>query len=505
MENFKMWIGGKWVNAASGKTTDVVNPANGEVVARIPRGERADVEAAIKAAANAFPGWSGKTQAERIETAYRIAAELRKDAAELGRLDTLDHGTPAMMANFMAFGAAGQFEYAAQISRGLMNDQIPQIPGKVVYLKREPIGVAALIIPWNLPLMMAAWKLASALITGNTCIVKPSNIDALAVLKMGEALERAGIPEGVVNIISGSGETVGEILATHPGVDLVSFTGSAETGKRIMELSSGTLKRLCMELGGKNPFIVMEDANLDEVIPRAAMNQYMNAGQICASPGRFYIHESLYEDFAKKFVEFSKNVVVGNPVDEKTTMGPLVTEEHRKKVEAYIESGIKEGATLLLGGKRPVTPPLDKGCFVMPTVFKDVTQDMKIAREEIFGPVACIMKFSTEDEVIAKANDNSFGLCASVWTKDVARGVRMANTIQAGTVWVNDHGALATEMPWGGFKESGFGKESSVIGLDSYTQIKAVSIDLNEMKMFPPPGGPGGRGGRPGGPPSGTK
>jgi betaine-aldehyde dehydrogenase len=500
LEEFKMWIGGKWMDAASGEKIDVVNPATEEVVATIPNGGRKDVDLAVEAAKKAFPEWSRKPQSERIAVAYRIAEELRKDAGELGRLDTIDHGSPARMSGFMSLGAAGQFEYAAQVSRGLMNDQIPQISGKVVYLKREPIGVAALIIPWNLPLMMAVWKLASALVVGNTSIIKPSVIDALTIVKMGEALERAGVPEGVVNIITGPGDSVGEMLAVHPGIDLISFTGSAETGKRIMELAGGTLKRLCMELGGKNPFIVMEDAKVDEIVPRAAMIQYMNGGMLCASPGRFYIHESLYDDFVKKFVEFSKNVVAGDPYGENTTMGPMVSAGHREKVESYIESGIKEGATLLLDGRKPH----EKGYYVGPTVFGDVGQEMKIARDEIFGPVASMFRFSTEEEVVEKANDNAYGLCCSIWTKDVARGVRMANRIQAGTVWVNDHGSLPAEMPWGGFKNSGFGKECSVIGLDSYTQIKSVSIDLGEMRMMGPPPG-GGRPGGPGGPPPGPR
>jgi acyl-CoA reductase-like NAD-dependent aldehyde dehydrogenase len=479
LENFKMWIGGKWVDAASGETMDVINPATEEVIARIPRGGQADVDQAVAAAKKAFPEWSRKTQVERINVAYQIAAALRKNAAELGRLDIIDHGTPAAMAAFWGMAAAGHFEYAAQVSRGVMGDVVPHSPGKLAYLQREPVGVCALIVPWNLPLMMVAWKLASALVVGNTCVVKPASIDSLAALKLGEVLEEVDLPAGAVNIISGPGSTAGEALCDHKDVDLVSFTGSCETGKRIMAIGGGTVKRMCMELGGKNPFIVLADADVDAAAGKAVMNQFMNSGMLCASPGRIYVHESRYQEFTEKFVEAAKRQVVGDPSDKRTNMGPMVSAEHRDSVESYIKSGQKDGARLVLGGKRPTAAPLDKGYFVMPTVFADVTQDMKIAREEIFGPVACIMKFSSESKVVEAANDNTFGLAAGVWTKDVPKGIRMANAIRAGSVWVNDYGVLPPEWPWGGFRESGFGKENSVIGLDSYTQIKAISVDLN--------------------------
>jgi acyl-CoA reductase-like NAD-dependent aldehyde dehydrogenase len=476
--DYKMWIGGKWVEASSGEMIPVVNPATEEIIARIQKGSQKEIDMAVKAARAAFPVWSKKPQVERIAVANQIASAIRQNAADLGRLDVIDHGTPARVAASRALGAAGQFEFAAQISRGFLGSVVPYNPAKLSYLQREPVGVCALIIPWNLPLIMLAWKLASALVVGNTCVIKPASIDSLAILKLGEILEKLDLPAGTVNIVTGPGNSVGEALATHPGVDLISFTGSCETGKRIMAVASGTVKRLCLELGGKNPLIVMGDANLDTAVGKAVASQYNNAGQLCASPGRIYVHESLYDEFTQKFVEGSKKIVVGDPQDEKTGMGPLVSAEHRDEVEGYIKSGISEGATRLLGGKRPTVPPLNRGYFVMPTVFSDVTQNMKIAREEIFGPVACIIKFSSEDEVLKAANDNVFGLCAGVFTKNVPRGIRMANELQAGTVWVNDYSGLAAEMPWGGFKESGFGKECSVLSLDSYTQVKAITVDL---------------------------
>jgi acyl-CoA reductase-like NAD-dependent aldehyde dehydrogenase len=317
-----------------------------------------------------------------------------------------------------------------------------------------------------------------ALATGNTCIIKPPSVDSLVALKLGKILEKLALPAGTVNIVTGPGGTVGNALAAHPGIDLVSFTGSSQTGKEIMASASKNVKRLTLELGGKNPFIVLPDADLDAAVAKAVFSSYANSGQICASPGRYYIHESLYNTFAEKFVNAAKKIVVGDPSDEHTEMGPVVSAEHRATVESYVKSGIEEGARLLLGGKRPTEPPINRGYFVRPCVFGDVTQNMKIAREEIFGPVACLMKFSTEEEVIRAANDSNFALCASVWTRSAAKGLSFANAIEAGFVWINDHLIISCEQPWGGFKESGFGKESSVLSLESYTRIKAISVDL---------------------------
>jgi acyl-CoA reductase-like NAD-dependent aldehyde dehydrogenase len=299
-------------------------------------------------------------------------------------------------------------------------------------------------------------------------------------LKFAEILEKCNLPAGVVNIVTGPGGTVGEAMASHPDVGLVSFTGSCETGKRIMELASKTVKRVSLELGGKNPYIVLEDANLDMAVNKAVMCTQMNSGMICASPGRYYIHEKLHGEFVEKYVAGAKKWVVGDPTDEKTMMGPVVSAEHRDHIERLVKKGVEEGAKLVLGGKRPTTPPLNKGYYVLPTAFTDVIQDMTIAREEIFGPVACIMKFSDENKVIAMANDNTFGLCASVWTRNAAKGIRFASELNAGAVWINDHMIIGNELPWGGFKESGFGKENHIVGLEEYTQLKLVSLDLTE-------------------------
>ena len=483
MKQYKMWIGGKWVDAESGKTYPVFNPATEAEIAQVPLGGKADVDKAVAAARKAFPIWSKKSQAERSQIAMKIAALLRDNAEELGRIDTLDHGTPSLRAASRAAGSAQWFEWAAYNARSLMGNTIPASSNELAYLQREPVGVVALITPWNLPLLMIIQKLAPALTVGNTCIIKPPSIDSLQALKFGELLDTLGLPPGTVNIITGPGSTVGEGLASHPGVDMVAFTGSCETGMTIMALASQTVKRLQLELGGKNPVIILDDADVNTAVFSMLMFQFANSGQICAAPGRFYVHEKVYDEFLAKVTAAAKKMVVGDPNDEKTQMGPLVSAEHRDKVEGYIQSAIDEGAKLVLGGKRPTAPPMNKGYYVVPTIFTNVTQKMKIAREEIFGPVVCIMeKFNSDEKVIEMANDTTFGLTSYVWTRDTARGIRFANEIQAGTVVLNNSGSGGPELPWGGYKESGIGKEGSLYGLYDYTNLKRIHVDL----MTPP-------------------
>jgi acyl-CoA reductase-like NAD-dependent aldehyde dehydrogenase len=476
MENYKMWIGGKWVEAESGKTFTVVNPVTEEEIAQVPLGDKEDVDKAVAAARKAFPIWSKKPQEERSRILKQIAASFEKRVQELVQIDMLDHGTPLEFANMFAHIVPHHFEYAAEVGQTIMGvGEYRPTPFGIAVLQREPIGVSAQINPWNVPLFVSA-KISAALTSGNTCVVKAPSVDSLPAIKIAEVLAENDLPEGTVNLLTGPGSTVGEALASHPGVDMVAFTGSSETGKRIMELASNTAKRLFLELGGKNPFIVLEDADLDAAVPKAVFTSFHNSGMVCASPGRYYIHDKIYDEFVDKFVAGAKMFTVGDPNDPKTMMGPVVSAEHRDRVEGYIKKGIEEGAKLVLGGKRPTEPPLNKGYFIMPTVFTEVTQDMIIAKEEIFGPVACFLRFSSEDEVIDLANDGKFGLSASVWTKNAAKGVRFANALQAGTVWVNDHMGLG-DLPWGGFKESGFGKEGSVMGLEEYTQVKVVLLN----------------------------
>ena len=483
MKQYKMWIDGKWVDADSGKTFPVYNPATEEIIAELPQGGKVDVDKAVEAARKAFPVWSKKPQAERSAIAMKIAGLIKENAKELGRIDTLDHGTPIKIAVNMAASQAQRFEWTAYNARSLMGHTIPANSESVVYLQREPIGVIAMIIPWNTPLPVTITKLAPALTLGNTCIIKPPSIDSLSVLRLAELLDTLGLPPGTVNVITGPGGIVGDALSSHKGIDMVAFTGSSDVGKEIMSASSRTVKRLQLELGGKNPVIVLEDASVDIAVKAMVTRQLLNSGQVCSSPGRFYIHEKVYGEFLEKFITEVKKWKVGDPTDEKTDMGPLVSAEHRNSVEGYIKSAVDEGARVILGGERPTFSPINKGYYVMPTIITNITREMTVAKEEIFGPVACFMEpFNTDEEVIKMANDTSFGLSAYVWTKDMARGMRFANEIQAGTVWLGNTYSQGPELPWGGFKESGFGIEGSVYGLNEFTNLKRIHVDLSAAK-----------------------
>ena len=483
MSEYKMWIGGKWVEAGSGKTYPVFNPTTAAEIARIPKGDKIDVDKAVAAAREALPHWSAKQQAERSQFGLKIAALLRDNAREIAQIDILEHGTPKNLAAMIAGDLAEWFEWNAYNARALMGNTVPQSPDELIYLQREPVGVVALITPWNLPLLMIIEKLAPALMVGNTCIIKPASINSLTALKLAELLDRLELPPGTVNVITGPGSVVGEALSSHRGVDMVAFTGSSDTGKRIMTLAGNTVKRLQLELGGKNPVIILDDANISQVAESMVGRQTFNCGQICASPGRYYIHQKVYAEFVEKFKQGMEKVVVGDPNDEKTQMGPLVSAEHRDRVEGYIKSATDEGASVILRGKKPLKPPLDTGFFVFPTIITNVTQKMKVAREEIFGPVAVIMEpFSSDEEVIKNANDNVYGLAANIWTQDAARGMRFANKIAAGTVTIGRTPGRDQDLPWGGFKESGIGKEHSMFGLYEYTNLKRIQVDLTLKK-----------------------
>ena len=479
MERFRMYIDGKWVDAVSGKTYRAFNPANGEAVAELPLGDEADVNAAVMAARKAFPVWSQMPQAERSRLLNRLAEMQREYAEELTKWEILDHGTPVKLARMQSVFSSSNIEYCAQAARALMGSTPPPSLNSLTCIQREPIGVAALIIPWNSPILMLTSKMGACLATGNTCVIKPSAIDSLVTLKYAEIIEQLGLPPGVVNIVTGPGGTVGEALAGHPDVDFISFTGSSETGKAIMKIASQTLKRAQMELGGKNPFIVLDDADVDKIVPVAAGFLCHNTGMVCAAPGRFYIHEKIHDEFVEKMIEALKRIRVGDPNDEATDMGPVVSAEHRERVEGLIKKGVEEGAKLLLGGKRPTAPPLDKGYYVMPAVLTDVQPGTTLFREEVFGPVACFMKFSSDEEVIASANDNVYGLTASVYSRDVTRAYKIASRINAGAVGINGGRTLTPETPWGGFKESGFGKENSIYGLEEYTRLRVIAIGFD--------------------------
>ncbi|NLL52722.1 MAG: aldehyde dehydrogenase [Peptococcaceae bacterium] len=473
MPSCKMLIGGKWVSADSGKTFVTVNPTTGEELGKVPLADNSDVDKAVKAARAAFPGWAGLKQSERNKVLNRIAAQIRENAQELVDCDVQEHGTPCQDAFKHVMGAAEKFEYNGAIAQALMGTQIPMEDGMLSYFKREPFGVAALIIPWNLPIIMMAVKLSAALAVGNTCIIKPPSINSLTGLKFAEIINKAGLPDGVVNFITGPGGSVGQALASHPDVNLIGFTGSSETGKDVLKYASSTVKKCVMELGGNNPTIIMEDADLDAAIEVLASRQFNNCGQHCSAPGRYYVHEKVYEAFLEKFKIFAQNIVVGDPTDKNTFMGPVTSRSHKDKIEAYISGAIAEGAKLYYTQEKKDIHR--KGFFVMPTIISDVKHNMTIAKEEVFGPVAVVLKYNDKDDIIALANDSPFGLCAHLWSKDIKKGLNLADKLQVGSVFINCQ-TLTNEQSWGtSVKESGLGKEGGLLGLEEFTELKMIT------------------------------
>lgn len=484
--DFKTIIAGEKVSASNSETMDIVNPANGTVVARVPRCGVNEVNRAVGAAVKAAPGWAAKTVGERSKVLLKLSQLIMANLEELAKLETMEHGSPIRKTmNFDIPLCAEQLEYFAGVGRALKGETLPVGPWCASMAIREPLGVVGLITPWNFPALMVVWKLGAALITGNTTIVKPPSITPLTTIRLAELALEAGAPAGVVNVVTGPGEIVGEALVQHPDVAKIGFTGDTATGKRIMRLASNTVKQVGLELGGKNAFIVLADADLDAAVEGAVFGAYFNTGQVCAAASRFYIHESLYDRFAEKFVNASKSLQYGDPMDMATVLGPVAYAAHRDKIEGYIERAKKSGAKLLLGGERPDSPDTKDGFFVAPTVFGDCSNDMEIMREEIFGPVIALARFSTNEEAVALANDTRYGLCASIWTKNLKTGLQLAGQIQAGTVWVNEHLIIFCETPWGGCKESGWGKDLSTMVLEEYTKTKHIYLDLNPQPVKP--------------------
>ncbi|OPY80936.1 MAG: Betaine aldehyde dehydrogenase [Syntrophorhabdus sp. PtaU1.Bin058] len=485
-EEYKVLIGGEWVKAGSGEMMDIINPATGEVIAKAPKCGPADVDKAVGAAVQAAPAWAAKTVGERSKVLLKLSQLIMGHHEELAKLETMEHGSPIRKTmNFDVPLCAEQFEYFAGVARAMTGETLPVGPWCMSMTVREPLGVVGLITPWNFPALMVVWKLGAALVTGNACVVKPPSIAPLTTLRLGELAMEAGVPAGVVNVITGPGDTVGEALVRHPDVAKIGFTGDTVTGRRIMNVASDTVKQVGLELGGKNAFIVLADADIDSAVEGAVWSAFFNSGQVCAAASRFYIHESLYDEFAAKFVAAAKLVRYGDPTNMETVMGPLAYAGHRDKVESYIEEAKKEGAKLLLGGKRPDTPDTKKGFFVAPTVFGNCNNSMQFMQDEIFGPVVGLVSFKTPEEAVALANDTRYGLSASVWTKDVRTGLALAGQIKAGTVWVNEHLIVFCETPWGGCKQSGWGKDLSTMVLEEYTMTKHIYIDLIGQPMKP--------------------
>jgi phenylacetaldehyde dehydrogenase len=479
----KMLINGKWVDAASGKTFPSYNPATGEVLAHVAEGDREDIDRAVKAARAAFETgpWSKLTPSERGRLIWKLADLLEENLEEFAELETLDNGKPLTVARAADVPlAVDLFRYmagwATKIEGHTIPISVPYTPGAkyLAYTVREPVGVVGQIIPWNFPLLMAAWKLGPALATGCTIVLKPAEQTPLSVLRLGELFQEAGFPDGVVNIIPGYGETAGAALAAHPDVDKIAFTGSTEVGKLILHAAAGNLKKVSLELGGKSPNVVLEDADPKTAAAGAAMAIFFNHGQCCAAGSRLYVDKKIFDEVVDGVSKRAAKIKVGPGMDATTDMGPLVSEDQLNRVCSFLESGRSEGAKAMTGGERHG----DKGYFVKPTVLVNTNPKMKVVQEEIFGPVVTAMPFDDVDELITQANDNIYGLAAGIWTKDIQKAHRLAAQLRAGTVWINCYNIFDAALPFGGYKQSGWGREMGREALEMYTEVKAVCSAL---------------------------
>jgi aldehyde dehydrogenase (NAD+) len=475
----RLLIDGKWVDAKSGKTFESRNPATGEVLAHVAEGDAADIDLAVAAARRAFNGpWSKFKPNERQQILLRLADLVERHFDELSVLDTLDMGAPISRTQGNRRRVLGMLRWYAGMATAIHGETIENsLPGEIFsYTLKEPIGVVGAIIPWNGPLGASVWKIGPALATGCTVVLKPAEEAPLTSLRLGELVMEAGVPPGVVNIVPGYGETAGAALASHPAVDKVAFTGSHVTGQKIVQASAGNLKRVSLELGGKSPDIVFADADLESAVPGAGMAVFANSGQICSAGTRLFVERRVYDEFVEKVAGFGKSLKVGNGLDKDTQIGPLVSEQQLERVTGYLSLGKEEGARALSGGARLTEGALGKGYFVPPTVFADVNDDMRIAQEEIFGPVISAIPFTDIDEVITRANATTFGLGSGVWTRDVGKAHRLAKGIRAGSVWINCYQAMDPAVPFGGYKMSGYGRESGIQQMEEYLNVKAVWI-----------------------------
>jgi aldehyde dehydrogenase (NAD+) len=474
----KLLINNRWVPSESGKTFATVNPSTGEEICQVAEADAADVDKAVQAARRAFDQgpWKKMRASERGRLLHRLADLIEQNAEQLARLETLDNGKPLSIAKAVdVTKTIACYRYFAGWADKVQGKTIPIDGDFFCYTRHEPIGVIGQIIPWNYPLLMQAWKLAPALATGNTIVMKPAEQTPLSALRLGELILEAGFPEGVVNLLPGFGPTAGAAIARHMDVDKVAFTGSTEVGRLIMEAAAkSNLKRISLELGGKSPNIIFADSDIDDAVEGAHLGLFVNQGQSCCAGSRVFVEQTIYDEFVEKSIARARKRRVGDPLDPLTDQGPQVSESQFDRIMGYIESGKREGATLACGGERVG----DRGYFIQPTVFSDVQDEMKIAREEIFGPVMSIIAFKDMDEVISRANRTTYGLAAGVWTRDIKKAHAVANSVRAGTVWVNCYHVLDTRAPFGGFKQSGMGRELGEYGLQQYTEVKTVTLKL---------------------------
>lgn len=487
MEAKKMFINGEWVESISGSVRDIINPYNREIIATVSEGSIDDAKHAIAAARKAFNenDWAAIPATERGKVVHEIADLIERDREELADLESLDTGKTVAESLIDMDDIAAVFRYYAELADKeadgeMINSPIPNSTSKIV---REPIGVCSQITPWNYPLLQASWKLAPALAAGNTLVMKPSEITPLTSIKVFELMEEAGVPKGVVNLVLGPGKSVGEELASNEDVDLVSFTGGLETGKKIMQAASSNVKKLALELGGKNPNVIFADADFDTAVDQAMNAVFFHAGQVCSAGTRLIVEERIHDKFVDALVKRVKKIRLGSGFEESTQMGPLISKEHLNKVIDYVEKGKREGATVAAGGGIPDNPELQNGFFYLPTVLTDCTTDMRVVQDEGFGPVITVEKFTTEEEAVQLANDSIYGLSGGVFTNDIAKAERCVAKMRMGTVWINDVNLYFPQAPWGGYKQSGIGRELGKTGLEEYQEIKHIFRNLKPKPL----------------------
>ncbi len=488
IEKYRMFINGAWLEAASGRSFDSVNPYTGKTWAVMPEALDEDVDRAVRAARNAFdsPAWKGMGPMERGHLLRRLADLLRENAEHLARVETRDNGKLIREMLGQAKALPGYYYYYAGLSDKVLGETIPlENPAVFNYTLREPLGVVAIITPWNSPLLILSFSLAAALAAGNTVVAKPSEHASASMLEFAKIVEKAGFPPGVFNVITGFGPTAGGALVAHPGVDKVVFTGGTEVGKSVARLAGGNATPLLLELGGKSPNIVFEDAVVSDAVNGCIAGIFAAAGQSCIAGSRLLLHEKLHDEFMERLVNRAEAIKLGDPSAMESEMGPLATAGQLAKTERFVEEALKEGARLACGGKRPETPGLSQGWFFLPTIFDGVSKEMHLAQEEVFGPVLAVLAFGNDEEAIALANKSQYGLAAGVWTKDVKRAHRMAKRLQAGTVWINTYRALSYAAPFGGYKQSGYGREMGPEALKEFTRVKSVWVDLGDATPDP--------------------